>query len=186
MVLDRPRYFLIYAAGSSLAAASDPTAAWCLHFSGGAAAADYCFTPQSSSLFPNGLAFAFKLPWPDGTSRIALLHAGQEVASLSAASAPPALSILSPLAGDQWQGTKTVRWTGTDPDGNSLVYSLLYSADNGATWMPLAVDLTDSSYDLDCSQIAGGNQVLLRVTASSGLSSASATVYPGPAATRWR
>jgi hypothetical protein len=77
-----------------------------------------------------------------------------------------------------WQGTQTVRWSGSDPDGRRLLYALLYSWDNGGSWTPLATHLEDTQFEVDCTRIRGGKDVLFRVIASAGLDSATASVGP--------
>jgi len=47
---------------------------------------------------------------------------------------PPTVSFTAPAVGDIWSGTKTVTWSATDPDKDTLTYELYYSKDGGATW----------------------------------------------------
>ena len=157
---------------------SDPNGAYCLrYFTATADPLDYCFTPQSPPRNGRG-NFVIAMPLPANATRLALVANNAELSSVSAASGPAHLTIIAPTASDRWEGTHTVSWSASDPDGNALTYSLLYSSDNGASWLPLAVDLRTTQYELDCSQIGGGNQVLLRVIASSGLTNTSATAGP--------
>jgi len=169
----------VYRVTSSRAGApSDPNGSHCLRFFGsGGGSVDYCFTPQLARPSGQG-SFAVMAPWPADTTRLALVQNNVELASLSAASGPASLAFTSPGAGERWEGTHTVSWSGADPDGHALIYTLLYSYDNGASWIPVAIDLPDPQFDLDCTQIGGSTQVLLRVIASSGLTSTSATVGP--------
>ena len=50
----------------------------------------------------------------------------------------PKLTIASPKGGEKWAGKKTIKWTGSDPDKDTLVYELSYSTDGGKTWQPLS------------------------------------------------
>lgn len=50
---------------------------------------------------------------------------------------PPTVKFTDPKDGDRWSGKKTVKWTGSDPDGDLLTYTLYVSGDNGATWKTL-------------------------------------------------
>ncbi len=59
-------------------------------------------------------------------------------------------------------------WNASDPDGNPLAYSLLYSTDNGSSWTALASALTATSYPLDFSELPGGAAARIRVQASDG------------------
>jgi hypothetical protein len=50
---------------------------------------------------------------------------------------PPTVSFSAPQAGDVWSGKQTIRWSGSDPDKDSLTYELWDSTDGGATWKPI-------------------------------------------------
>lgn len=156
---------------------SDPNGTHCLRFDG-AAGADYCFTPL---LFGSGQdgTFVVKVPVPAGATSVSLMENGGAVlTAMTAASGPPTLQITSPETGDSWEGKNTIQWVGSDPDGNPLTYTVEYSPDNGASWIPLSAGFEDTQYTLDGAQIVGGAQVLVRVLASNGLLTTAATVGP--------
>jgi hypothetical protein len=50
---------------------------------------------------------------------------------------PPRVNFTSPQGGEKWAGKKTIKWSGSDPDKDTLIYELFYSADGGATWQPI-------------------------------------------------
>lgn len=123
--------------------------------------------------------FAFRAPIPDGTTRVALLAGAIELASRTASSAAPVLSITSPKTGDRWEGgSRTISWSGASDDGSPLTYTLWYSPDGGGLWLPLATDITRNTFTFDPSQIEGGSNVVFRVIGTSGLSTA--TTETGP------
>jgi hypothetical protein len=108
------------------------------------------------------------VPWVDGAVKIEIRHQGQVVASRSASANPPSVSLTSPTAGSQLPaGPFQVDWTASDPDGNPLTYSLLYSNDGGTSWQTLATSLVSTSLSLNTDQLPGGSG-LLRVVASDG------------------
>ena len=164
--------------GGAAPRSTDPADAYCLRFTLSAGdPIDYCFTPPPFDV--DALPFVVKAPYPAATTRVALRNGSVELAALSAASAPPNLTISGPQPGDSWTGNRTISWFGSDPDGNSLTYSVLYSADNGTHWIPLRVDTQDIQLNIDCSQLASaGKQVWFRVMATSGLSTTTADVGP--------
>ncbi|MDO8585651.1 MAG: SpoIVB peptidase S55 domain-containing protein [Armatimonadota bacterium] len=53
------------------------------------------------------------------------------------ANQPPAVKISAPAGGEKWHRKQTVRWSGSDPDKDTLTYDIYYSSDLGATWKPL-------------------------------------------------
>ncbi len=50
----------------------------------------------------------------------------------------PKLTLSAPKGGEKWAGKQTIRWSGTDPDKDTLDYKVYYSADNGTTWKQIA------------------------------------------------
>lgn len=46
----------------------------------------------------------------------------------------PVVTLAAPRAGEVWRGTKTLRWTGSDPDKDTLSYEVSLSPDGGKTW----------------------------------------------------
>lgn len=50
----------------------------------------------------------------------------------------PKVTLSAPKGGEKWAGKQTIRWSGADPDKDTLDYKVYYSADNGTTWKQLA------------------------------------------------
>ncbi len=147
---------------------------YCLAFydPAGAPLANYCFdlsfTPVESAESVDVAPFAYALPYPAETTRVALLH-GETLLDERAASAnAPEISLMSPSGGEVWDGIQTVIWEASDAGGDELTFGVFYSNDGGDTWMPIAMDLTDTSYRLDTTALPGGEEVLIRVLVSDG------------------
>ncbi|MBI3867705.1 MAG: hypothetical protein HY299_04155 [Verrucomicrobia bacterium] len=81
-------------------------------------------------------AFNFVLDLPPNTHSVRLLKEGAPLASATSSAAPPAVRILSV---QQTNAAVRLRWSGSDPDGDSLRYSVLYSP-NGADRYLLVTD----------------------------------------------
>ncbi len=124
--------------------------------------------------------FSVKTPFPSGTTRIALFAGDKELAAISPGASTPVVTITSPATGDTWDGAgqRTLAWIATDADNDPLTYSVLYSSDSGANWLPMELDLTEPQYTFNPSQIAGGKAVMFRVLATDGINSGSADVGP--------
>lgn len=163
------------------ASVSEPDGDYCLTFqaSGGVLTQD-CFSvnlfgedgePLDAGFFSRKLAF------PAGATRLALLHNGRELASLSGSS-PPTVQFASPQQGATLQGVQTISWSATDPNGADLTSLLQYSSDGGNTWKLLMPSSFANSFAVDPAALLGGANVYFRVLASNGLLSASAVVGP--------
>ncbi len=48
----------------------------------------------------------------------------------------PKVTLVSPVGGEVWAGKKTIRWSGSDPDNDTLIYDVYYSSD-GKDWQTL-------------------------------------------------
>jgi hypothetical protein len=108
------------------------------------------------------------VPWTAGTVRVEIRYLGQVVASRSASAHAPSVSLTSPTEGSVLpDGPFQVSWTGSDPDGDPLTYSLLYSNDSGTSWQTIATNLTGTGLQLNTNQLPGGSGSL-RVVASDG------------------
>ncbi len=114
-------------------------------------------------------SFSVVAPLPAEVTRVSLIQlAGNvELAAVEVSPAAPTLGITSPGPGDTWNHEQTVTWTLDDLDGGTLSGTLLYSADGGETWLPLAVDQLDTSFTFDTDEIRHG-QVQFRVLGSDG------------------
>jgi sugar lactone lactonase YvrE len=49
----------------------------------------------------------------------------------------PRVTFQAPAGGEQWAGRQSLKWNATDPDKDTLSYTVFYSADFGKTWNPL-------------------------------------------------
>ena len=106
--------------------------------------------------------FALTVPFPPTARKIVLAHGGTPVATRTVSNNAPTVSVSSPVGGV----VKTVNWTAGDVDGDTLSYSVLYSADNKQSWFAVATDLTGTTYSLDTSTLPGGASAFVRVLAS--------------------
>ncbi len=46
----------------------------------------------------------------------------------------PSAKITAPKGGEIWAGSQTIKWSGSDPDKDELVYEVYWSSDRGLTW----------------------------------------------------
>lgn len=93
---------------------------------------------------------------------------------VQAATSPsaPAVTVLSPNGGESLSGDVTIEWSGSDADGDSLLYNLSYSADGGDTFEPLAMSVSGESLTLPPTAFAGSPSALIRIDVSDGVRAA--------------
>jgi hypothetical protein len=115
------------------------------------------------------------VPWVVGTVKVEFRYQGAVVATRTASANPPSVTITSPAPGTMLpDGPFDVTWTGSDPDGDALTYSVLYSNDGGLNWQTLATNLSASELTLNTDLLPGGTG-MVRVLVSDGLLSGQAT-----------
>jgi len=83
---------------------------------------------------------------------------------------PPSVVVQSPNGGETWSGTRTIQWTATDPDGDTIdTVDIYYSANRGITWNSIVTaTANDGAYDWDMTTVDDGGSYLIKVVASDG------------------
>lgn len=115
---------------------------------------------------------------PESVDRIDILLAStqQVLATAQRSASAPQIAFTHPQPGANLADGTCVTWTGSDADGDDLTYSLLYSWDNGDSFIPLEVHPTDTEYCLDFGTIqlpgSGPGQAVLRLLARDGFNTA--------------
>jgi len=105
------------------------------------------------------LSFIVDIPWDDRATSL-VVRLGRHVVeqfplAASAPSLDPPTAVL--LSGTTWR----VSWAGT---GTSHI--VRYTADGGANWIPVAVNMSAMSLDVDLAGLPGGGRCAFEVTAS--------------------
>ncbi len=125
---------------------------------------------------PLGTVANFLVAVPDsGIASVDIVRGATRLGSIAASAHAPSVRVLAPAGGETFGGSSfSVRWSGSDADGDALSYSLQYSADNGSTWRTLATDLTGTALTVDASGLPGSARGVVRVIASDGFNSTAA------------
>ena len=119
----------------------------------------------------NVTGFVFRVPFYAETTNIQLTHNELMLAERNVTPNPPIVKVIYPNGGEVLGSlvTHTITWEALDPDGDKLTYALMYSADAGATWQPLALDLTENKYKWTIDELPTGSNYSVRVIASDGV-----------------
>lgn len=134
------------------------------------------FAPQAYSDNPDpeeGYFFLI-IPWSEGTAEIAFLFQDITLGTIPVSVHPPTVTVLEPNGGESWpaEGTVTVRWEASDPDGDPLLALVQYSRDGGESWHLVAMDVKETSVELDGANLAGSSQAAIQVCVSDGVNTA--------------
>lgn len=129
---------------------------------------------------PRQLLFISELvPYITGTTHVDIEGPGISTVRISAGASPPTVSLIAPAGGTVLSNDPIeVRWSASDPDGDELRFAVQFSADDGQSWETIAHNLTGSSTSVERSSLRNTAAGRLRVWASDGIHSASATSAP--------
>ena len=106
--------------------------------------AQHCFDISFADLetgLPNDSSpFFLTLPNPEGNDigQISINKNNVALAVSTPSNTPPEVAITFPNGAEVLRNQQTISWEGHDADGDSLLYDVLYSADGGQSWLPLA------------------------------------------------
>ena len=120
------------------------------------------------------IPFALRLGWDNRTRAIEIQDAHGKVLTRRLVSInPPVVNVTFPAQGDTLTAAPRVMynltWSASDPDGDALSYSVLYSPDNGTTWFTLTTDVWNSYFVLNMAGFAPSNASVIRVVSSDGV-----------------
>ena len=156
----------------------------------GAVVSDLAFNPsEAHPLLTEGAlqpattafqsSFSFLVPEVPGTRKMQLyinnIFSGEQIVS----NGSPVVNVITPTSGTTADAELNVQWTGSDPDGDDLHYSVQYSGDDGQTWSLLAHDIMETT--TKCTELRllpGGNAARVKVIATDGWNTGEAISPP--------
>jgi hypothetical protein len=129
----------------------------------------------------------FSMGAPAGATSVVLLRGTEILDTQQISGGSPTVNFTDPSSHQNWTAgtTETIAWTGSDPDSDSLVYTVFYSKDGGTSFEVLQSDLSATSLTVEVDSLAGAEEAIFRVMASDGVNtgtgdSASVTVPNKP------
>lgn len=133
----------------------------------------HAFTPAQIADSQNSGLIALALPYPEETKRI-VVETGMSARALRAIEVSKSAPIVTAVTVNWQRSSKrsTIAWKGTDADGDTLRYAILYSADNKRTWRAIAQGVKATHFVVDSVTMEGtrGNTTgFIRVSAYDGV-----------------
>lgn len=112
----------------------------------------------------DGLSYQIKVVVKDGTGLVGEGLSG--VFTIDNNPNGPVVELLSPDGGEYWSGSRLIRWTAEDGDGEKITIDLACSVDGGKNWHTIVTGLeNDGVYNWDTRTVADGVKHLIQVTA---------------------
>lgn len=118
--------------------------------------------------------FGFQVENPPEYTTLAILLEGKEIAVFEGSQYTPELSIVTgPNLNQAYDSASimNISWESNDADNDDLIYSVYYSTDAGINYNPLRLDTSQTSINLNVSQLRGSQQARIGVSVSDGLRS---------------
>jgi hypothetical protein len=121
----------------------------------------------------NVTGFGFAVPYPSGAAQIQLLHGDAVIASRNISANVPTVNITYPNDGAILTsgGNVTIQWEAYDADNDALSYSVLYTPDNGSSWIPIGTGIPQTSLNCTVPNDHPTNECRIKVVATDGVNS---------------
>lgn len=142
--------------------------------------ATYAFTPATNDDL-GVLTFGQVVDFVAGTRKVQILKTdGNQVLTSVPVSAnkPQVTEVTLVGASSPVSGEVTLNWNASDADGDVLSYDIAYSRDNGGSFQPIAVNVNETTAQIDTSNLGGSGTAILRVTTSDGINTGFADSAP--------
>ena len=105
---------------------------------------------------------------------LSVVKDGEEVAAMERSLNSPVLSVFGVSAGEIYEHDEMINigWSGSDADGDTLVYRLFYSTDGGENYQVLSLETDSTSLSLRAGDLVGSGRTRIGVSVSDGMRSA--------------
>ena len=132
-------------------------------------------TDTTGTDFQTDPVFSETIPVTTGATAIAVVDpTGAALTTLNIRGSAPTVTITSPYAGFVGTLLQSLSWMVTSPTATSFTSRIFYSTDAGTTWQQV-LDTTDTSTVIDFDTLPGASAALIRIDASDGVNTGSAT-----------
>jgi hypothetical protein len=116
------------------------------------------------------------IPYPSSTKSVEIRFGSKILATLKPSPNAPVVGDITVIP--RGSAFAEVHWTGQDPDGEDLSYSILYSADNGRDYTLLLAGMQGTKAICDLGSMPGSSNARIKVIASDGFNRGEAISKP--------
>jgi len=147
-----------------------------LREAGGGVLSTHGFSPVTSPELPGWGHFVMLVQRPAGLWEVALVDGATDLDSVNISSNVPTVVLTSPTAGETVGGDGTwVRWIGSDLDGDTLHFDVLFRADGGE-WSKVGSRSATNACFIPASLLMQTSNACFRVQVSDGFHSTNDTM----------
>jgi len=116
--------------------------------------------------------FTVSVPYDPSIRGMMIFRNGVPIGERIATPNAPAVQVVFPNGGETLGDPTLVQWTASDLDGDTLTYTLEFSADGGNNWETIVADWPDTSYPLSTEFLRATTFGKIRVIATDGFNTA--------------
>ncbi len=108
------------------------------------------------------------IPCPEKAAKISILQGDKELYSQTVSSNMPVVEFTGLTENQKLGNTPNITWKGTYADNDKLWYELWYCPNEEESYL-IATDITESSYNVDLTQLPGSNEGYFYLYATDGI-----------------
>lgn len=128
------------------------------------------FTPTIPFEDDPAQVFVLTVPFNPDTEIIRVVEDSTILHQVAVSANPPQVTVLQPNGGENVTDQLTIQWDASDPDDDSLLYTVEYSPDDGATWQVIQTNYHTTTLVLsDTLGLPASDMARVRVIAWDGV-----------------
>jgi len=115
----------------------------------------------------DGTGYRVKATANDGSANSSRASANNF--SINNVNEAPTITLTAPNGGETWRNTKSITWTASDPDNDTLTIAIYYRINSSSAWASIdSSELNDGSFNWDTTSVSNGDNYTVNVTVTDG------------------
>ena len=129
---------------------------------------NYYGNPDPTKVMDEIISFYEILPYHAETKKILIKLGNTVLKTIEVSPNKPRVTVTYPNGGESLSGLHTVSWKASDADGDSLIFDILFSSDNGINWDVVEIGIKQTSFLWNVEYNGGSESCLIKILASDG------------------